>query len=181
MHSGGGTYRHGRMYPPPRGGEFGRGDGYGHYGGGGCGVHIIQGHGGGMGMGCAAYRAGIGVGAKQSSVFYDHFFGTYGSGGGSYDNLPLGRGATLWKIWRLKRHGGAGRGLGIGLSNGGAAPGCAFGVGGFNFDNGSPRFHTEPGILRGDSLYSLPSAGSGGGTIGSGAGGRPDGSGFRRV
>jgi hypothetical protein len=31
MHSGGGTYRHGRMYPPPRGGEFGRGDEYGYY------------------------------------------------------------------------------------------------------------------------------------------------------
>jgi hypothetical protein len=75
----------------------------------------------------------------------------------------------------MDRFGGAGRGLGIGLSNGGAAPGCALGGGGFEFDDASPQFPAASDILRGDSLYSLPSAGRGKDTIGSGAGGRSGG------
>ena len=71
--------------------------------------------------------------------------------------------------------GGAVRGLGMGMSNGCAAPGGVLGVGAFNFDNASPQFPAAPDSLRGDSLYGLPSFGRGNGTIGSGPGGEPGG------
>lgn len=198
MHNGSGAYGHGGMYPPPppRGGEFGRGDGYGYYGGG-YGGHPAQGYGGGMGMGHAAYGA-TGVGAGPSSVLEDQLLGTYGgrlqnssvrpgpygggySGSGGYDDLPLGRGASgatyggFGGYDSMDRFSGAGRGLGMGMSNGSAAPGGALGVGGFEFDDASPQFPAASDILRGDSLYGLPSAGRGNGTIGSGAGGGPGG------
>jgi hypothetical protein len=202
MHNGGGAYGHGGIYPPlpppppPRGGEFGRGDGYGYYSGG-YGGHPSQGYGGGMGMGHAAYGAG-GVGPGPSSVLEEQLLGTYGGrlqnssvrpgpygsgygGGGGYDDLPLGRGAGgaayggFGGYDSMDRFGGAGRGLGMGMSNGGAAPGGALGVGGFEFDDASPQFPAASDILRGDSLYTLPSAGRGNGTIGSGAAGVPGG------
>lgn len=198
MHNGGGAFGHGGMYPPPppRGGEFGRGDGYGYYGGGYSG-HPAQGYGGSMGMSHAAYGA-TGVGAGPSSVLEDQLLGTYGgrlqnssvrpgpygggySGSGGYDDLPLSRGASgatyggFGGYDGMDRFGGAGRGLGMGMSNGSAAPGGALGVGGFEFDDASPQFPAASDILRGDSLYGLPSAGRGNGTIGSGAGGGPGG------
>jgi len=198
MPNGGGAYGHGGMYPPPppRGGEFGRGDGYSYYGGG-YGGHPAQGYGGGMGMGHAAYGA-AGVGAGPSSVLEDQLLGTYGGrlqnssarpgtygggygGGGGYDDLPIGRGAGgavyggFGGYDGMDRFGGAGRGLGMGMSNGGAVHGGALGVGGFEFDDASPQFPAASDILRGDSLYSLPSAGRGNGTIGSGANGGPGG------
>ena len=204
MHNGGGAYGHGGMYPPPppRGGEFGRSDGYGGYygggGGGGYGGHPAQNYGSGMGMGHTAYGA-AGVGTGPSSVLEDQLLGTYGGrlqnsstrpgpygggyggGGGGYDDLPLGRG-TSGAVYGgfggydgMDRFGGAGRGLGMGMSNGGAAPGGVLGVGGFEFDDASPQFPAASDILRGDSLYGLPSAGRGNGTIGSGAGGGPGG------
>jgi hypothetical protein len=75
----------------------------------------------------------------------------------------------------MDRFGGAVRGLGMGMSNGGGAPGSALCVGGFEFDDASPQFPAASDILRGDFLYGLPSAGRGNGTIGSGAGGGPSG------
>jgi len=42
------------------------------------------------------------------------------------------------------RFGGAVRGLGIGMSNGGAAPGGTLGVGRFGFDDVSPQFPLRP-------------------------------------
>jgi hypothetical protein len=63
---------------------------------------------------------------------------------------------------------GAVRGLGMRMSNGGAAPGGALGVGGFEFDDASPQFPAASDIFRGESLYGLPSAGRGNITIGSG-------------
>jgi len=36
------------------------------------------------------------------------------------------------------------RGLGMGMSNGGAAPGGVLGVGGFDFDDASPQFPAAP-------------------------------------
>ena len=197
MHNGGGAYGHGGMYPPPppRGGEFGRGDGYGYYGGG-YGGHPAQGYGGSMGMGHAAYGAG-GVGAGPSSVLEDQLLGTYGGrlqnssvhpgpyaggySGNGYDDLPLGRGAGSAAYGGfggydgMDRFGGAGRGLGMGMSNGGTAPGGTLGVGGFEFDDASPQFPAASDILRGDSLYGLPSAARGNGTIGSGAAAGPGG------
>ena len=44
---------------------------------------------------------------------------------------------------------------------------------GFEFDDASPQFTAASAILRGDSLYSLPSAGRSNGTIGSGGPGGP--------
>ena len=70
----------------------------------------------------------------------------------------------------MDRFGGAVRGLGMGVSNGGAASGGALGAGGFDFDDVSPQFPAGSDTLRGDSPYSLPSVGSGNGAIGSGAG-----------
>ena len=197
MHNGGGAYGHGGMYPPPppppRGGEFGRGDGYGGYYGGGYGGHPAQNYGGGMGMGHTAY-GGAGVGTGPASVLEDQLLGTYGGrlqnsstrpgpygggyggGVGGYDDLPLGRGAGgavyggFGGYDGTDRLGGAGRALGVGFSNGAIAP-TVLGVGGFEFDDASPQFPAASDILRGDSLYSLPSAGRGNGTIGSGAGG----------
>jgi len=52
----------------------------------------------------------------------------------------------------------------MGMSNGGAVPGGA-GVGGFEFDDTNPQFPTISDILRGDSLYSLPSADRSNGTM----------------
>jgi len=75
----------------------------------------------------------------------------------------------------MDRFGGAVRGLGMGMSNGGAAPGGVLGVGGFDFNDASPQFPAAPDTLHGDSLYGLPSFGRGNGTIGSGAGGEPGG------
>jgi len=48
------------------------------------------------------------------------------------------------------------RGLGMGMSNGGAAPGSALGVGEFDFGDASPQFPAASDTLRGDSLYGLP-------------------------
>jgi len=67
--------------------------------------------------------------------------------------------------------GGAVRGLGMGMSNGSAAPGGVLGVGGFDFDDASLQFPAAPDTLRGDSLYGLLSFSRGNGTIGGGAGG----------
>lgn len=192
MHNVGGAYGPGGVYPPPppRGGDFGRGDGYGFYSGG-YGGHPAQSYGGGMGMGHAAYGA-TGVGTGPSSVLEDQLLGTYGgrlqnssvrpgpyaggygSASGGYDDLPLGRGAGgatygFGGYDGMDRFGGAGRGLGMGMSNGGTAPGGALGVGGFEFDDASPQFPAASDILRGDSLYGLPGAGRGNGAIGSGA------------
>jgi len=75
----------------------------------------------------------------------------------------------------MDRFGGAVCGLGMGMSNGRAAPGGALGVGGFDFDDASPHFPVAPDNPRGDSLYGLPSVGRGNGTIGSGGGGGPRG------
>jgi hypothetical protein len=188
MHNGGGAYGHGAMYPPPppppRGNEFGRGDGYGYYGGG-YGGHPAQGYGGGMGMGPAGYgTAGVG----PSSVLEEQLLGTYGgrlqnnsvrpapyAGGGGYDDLPFGRGASGFGAYDgMDRFAGAGAvrgvgGLGMGMSNGGAA---GVGVGGFEFDDASPQFPAASDILRGD-IYGITSTTSasranGNGTIGSG-------------
>jgi len=76
----------------------------------------------------------------------------------------------------MDRFGGAVCGLGMGMSNGRAAPGGALGVGGFDFDDASPQFPpAPPDTLRGASLYGFPSVGRGNGTIGSGGGGGPGG------
>ena len=66
----------------------------------------------------------------------------------------------------MNRCGGAVRGLGIGMSNGGAAPGGTLGVGRFEFDDVSAQFPATPDPRHGD--YSLPGAGRGNGMIGSG-------------
>jgi len=73
----------------------------------------------------------------------------------------------------MDRFGGAVCGLGMGMSNGSAAPGGVLDIGGFDFDDASPQFPAAPDTLRGDSLYGLPSFGRGNSTIGSGAGGEP--------
>jgi len=73
----------------------------------------------------------------------------------------------------MDRFGGAVCGLGMGMSNGSAAPGGVLDVGGFHFDDTSPQFPAAPDTLHGDSLYGLPSFGRGNNTIGSGAGGEP--------
>jgi hypothetical protein len=57
----------------------------------------------------------------------------------------------------MDRFGGFGRGLGMGMNIGVAALGGALGVGGCKFDYASPQLPAAPNILRGDSLYSLPS------------------------
>jgi len=109
-----------------------------------------------------------------------HFLGTYGGGGGgSYDDLPLDRDPSCATYGGFGGYdsidcfGGAVRGLGTGISNGGTPPGGVLGVGGFEFDDASPQFPAASDILRGDSLYSLPSASRGNGTTRSGAGGEP--------
>ena len=77
MHNEGGAHGRGGMYPPPpsRGGEFGRGDQYGYYGGSGYGGHPAQGYGGGMGVSCVAYGA-TEVGPGSSSVLEDQLLCT---------------------------------------------------------------------------------------------------------
>jgi len=64
----------------------------------------------------------------------------------------------------VDRFGGAVRGLGIGISNGGTSPGGVLGVGGFEFDDASPQFPAASDILRGDLPYSLSSASRGNST-----------------
>ena len=91
--------------------------------------------------------------------------------------MPLGRGTggTAYGGFGghdgMDRLGGDAPGLGIGMSNGGAA----LGVGRFEFDNASPQYLATSYIYRGDSFYSLPSAGHRNGTNGSGASGGPGG------
>jgi hypothetical protein len=67
----------------------------------------------------------------------------------------------------MDRFGGTVRTPKMDISDGRATAGV-----GFKFDDASSRFPAASDILRGDSLYSLRSAGCGNGTIGSGAGRR---------
>jgi hypothetical protein len=135
-------------------------------------------------LGHTAYgAAGVGVWAGPSSVLEDQLLGIYGgrlhnsSAGGGYDDLPLGRGTGgaggFGGYDGMDRFGGAVRVLGMGMSNGGAAPGGALGVGGFEFDDVSLQFPAASYILCGDSFYTLRSAGHGNSTIGRGASGGP--------
>jgi len=128
-----------------------------------------------MGMDHRAYRA-TGVGAGLSSVPRPtpwHLWpcrhqnssarpaGGYGGGGG-YDDLPLGRhtgGAAYGGFGGhndMDRFGDVVWGLGMGMSNGGGAPGGTLGVGRFEFDDASPQFPATSNLLRGDSSIASP-------------------------
>jgi len=54
----------------------------------------------------------------------------------------------------MNRFSGAVRGLGMGISNGGAAFGGTLGVGRFEFDDASPQVPATSDIRRGDSIAS---------------------------
>jgi len=93
---------------------------------------------------------------------YGYYGGRYGGGGRGYDDFPLGRHPRGASYGGLACYDGMDclvgtvRGLGIGMNNGGAAPGSALGVGEFDFGDASPQFPAAPDTLRGDSLYGLP-------------------------
>jgi hypothetical protein len=114
--------------------------------------------------------------SMTSSDIYDGRLHNSSAGGG-YDDLLLGRGTGgaggFDGCDGMDRFGGAVWGLGMGMSNGGAAPGGALGVGGFEFDDVSLQFPAASYILCGDSFYTLRSAGHGNSTIGRGASGGP--------
>jgi hypothetical protein len=133
-----------------------------------------------MGMGHAAYgAAGVGVGAGSSSVLEDHggrlqnYSGRPAPyGGGGDDDLPRGHGTGgaayggFGGSDNMDRFGGTV----LGMSNGGATPGGAFGV---EDSSSTTRAHSSPlcpistDVLPGD----LSSGDCGNFTIGSGAGG----------
>jgi len=110
-----------------------------------------------MEMGHAEYgAAGVEVGTESSSILKNQLLGAYNGGlqnssapyggGRSYDYLSLDRctgGATYGRFGgydSIDHFGGAVRGLGMGISNGGAMLGGVLGVGGFEFDE-SPLCH----------------------------------------
>ena len=148
----------------------------------GYGGHTAQGYGSGIGIDHIAYgatgptfcpqRPAPQYLQRQAQNSSARPAGRY-SGGGGYDDLPLGpwyRWCCLWMIWQLRQRGSLWWCFtGTWDGYGGAAPGGALGVEGFNFDDESPQFPAASGILRGESPYSVPSAGRGNGTIGSGA------------
>ena len=101
-------------------------------------------NGGGAYRHCGMYSPPLPLGDEFGrGEGYGYSGGRYGSGYHRYYDLPLRRrpgGTAYGGFGVLRRHGPlgrAGRGLGMGMSNGGVAPGGALGVGGFDFDDAS--------------------------------------------